>query len=197
MNTTPILALSYISSSQAQKEVTHNAALNDIDFLTKTSVIDTTIATPPTSPSTGDAYIIASSATGAWSGYAGSIAGYYGGWNIKTPKAGWMAWTQNGNRVLYYTGSTWALLTTPKIDATTTWTPGTIATGSGVTSSALTVSGAALGDLAIVAAPYDLAGVQATAYVSAANTAVIRLTNITGSSVTLSSGTWRVRIIKA
>jgi hypothetical protein len=197
MTTTPNLALTYIASAQAQKEVTHNAALNDIDFLTKASVIDYTIATPPASPNTGDAYIIAASPTGAWTGFANCIAGYYGGWSIKTPVAGWQVWTRNGNRVLYYTGSAWALLTTPKIDATTTWAPGTVTNASGITSSALTVTGAALGDLTIVSAPYDLQGIQATAYVNAANTAVIRLTNLTGASVTLASGTWRVRVIKA
>lgn len=197
MTTTPNLTLTYIASSQAQKEITHNAALNDIDFLAKTSVIDTTIATPPASPNTGDAYIIAASPTGAWTGFANSIAGYYGGWSIKQPLPGWIVWTRNGNRVLCYTGSAWALLTTPKIDATVTWNPGTIANASGVTSSSLTVTGAVLGDLAMVAAPYDLQGVQATAYVNAANSAAIRLNNLTGSSVTLGSGIWRVRVVKA
>ncbi len=197
MSTTPNLALSYIASSQAQKEVTHNAALNDIDFLAKASVISYSVAAPPSSPSTGDAYIVAASPTGAWTGFAGCIAGYYGGWQVKTPLAGWTVWAKSDNRLLYYTGSAWALLTTPKIDATTTWTPGTVAASSGVTSSAITVTGAALGDFAIVAAPYDLQGLQATAYVSAANTVVIRLTNLTGAGVTLASGTWRVRAIKA
>jgi hypothetical protein len=89
------------------------------------------------------------------------------------------------------------LLTTPKLDITTTWNPGAITNASGATSSALTITGAALGDLAIVAAPYDLQGVQATAYVNATNSVVIRLTNLTGSSVTLASGSWRVRVIKA
>jgi hypothetical protein len=197
MTTTPNLALTYIASSQAQKELTHNAALNDIDFLAKTSVIDTTLATPPASPNTGDAYIVAASPTGAWTGFANSLAGYYGGWSIKTPLPGWTVWTRNGNRMLYYTGSAWSLLTTPKIDAMVTFYPGTLTNASGVTSSAITATGAALGDLAIVAAPYDLQGILATAYVNAANSAVIRLTNLTGSSVTLASGTWRVRVIKA
>ncbi|MGB9154216.1 MAG: DUF2793 domain-containing protein [Alphaproteobacteria bacterium] len=197
MTTTPNLDLAYISSSQAQKEVTHNAALNDLDFLTKSSVIDYTISTPPTSPNTGDAYIIGPSPTGAWTGFANYVTGYYAGWSLKPPIAGWTVWTRNGNRVLYYTGSAWALLTTPKIDATTVWNPGTITNASGVTSSALTVTGAALGDLAIVAAPYDLQGLQATVYVNAANAAVIRVNNLTGASVTLASGTWRVRVIKA
>ena len=197
MTTTPNLALTYIASSQAQKEVTHNQALNDIDFLTKSSVIDYTINTPPASPNTGDAYIIGPSPTGAWTGFANYVAGYYAGWSLKPPVVGWTVWTRNGNRILYYNGSAWALLTTPKIDGTVTWNPGTVANASGVTSPAVTVTGAALGDLAIVAAPYDLQGMQATAYINAANSAVIRVTNLTGASVTLASGTWRVRVIKA
>jgi hypothetical protein len=76
MTSTPNLALSYIASSQAQKEVTHNAALNDLDFLAKASVIDSAISTPPASPNTGDAYIIGSSPTGAWTGFANYVAGY-------------------------------------------------------------------------------------------------------------------------
>ena len=197
MTTTPNLALTYIASSQAQKEMTHNAALNDVDFLAKSSVIDTAINAPPASPNTGDAYIIGLAPTGAWTGLANNIAGYYAGWSIKAPVAGWTAWTRSNNRMLYYTGSAWALLTTPKIDATATWNPGTLAHAAGATSSALSAGGAALGDLAVVAAPYDLQGVQATAYVNAANSVLIRLTNLTGSSVTLASGLWRVRVIKA
>ena len=61
----------------------------------------------------------------------------------------------------------------------------------------MTVTGAALGDFARVAAPYDLQGIVATAYVNAANTAVVRLQNLTGGSVTLASGTWRARVTKA
>ena len=170
MTTTPNLALSYIASSQAQKEVTHNAALNDLDFLAKSSVIDYTISTPPASPNTGDAYIISASPTGAWTGFANYVAGYYGGWSIKPPVAGWMVWTRNGNRLLYYSGSAWALLDTPKLDATTTWAPGTIGNASGVTSAALTVTGAALGDLAI---------------------------EVTASDFAPALGSWRVRVIKA
>lgn len=197
MTTSPNLALSYIASSQAQKEVTHNAALNDLDFLAKSSAIDHTLNTPPASPNTGDTYIIGPSPTGAWNGFANYVTGYYAGWSLKAPAAGWVVWTRNDNRLLYYNGSAWALLTTPKLDATIAWNPGVVANAAGATSSALTVTGAVLGDLAIVAAPYDLQGLQATAYINAANTAVIRLTNLTGAGVTLASGTWRVRVIKA
>ena len=196
MTTTPNLALAYIASSQAQKEVTHNAALNDLDFLAKASVIDHMISTPPVSPNTGDAYIIGASPTGAWTGFANYVAGYYGGWSIKPPVVGWVVWTRNDNRLMYYTGSSWVLLDTPKLDGTVTWNPGAIANTAGVTSTAVTVTGAALGDLVVVSAPYDLQGIQATAYVNATNSAVIRLSNSTGASVTLASGSWRVRVMK-
>lgn len=197
MTTTPKMALAYIASSQAQKEITHNEALNDIDFLAKTCALNATTNAPPVSPTTGDTYIIGAAPTGAWTGFGGRVAGYYAGWSIKEPVAGWTAWTQNDNRLLYYTGAAWALLTTPKIDATTTWNPGAIGNNAGVSSSSISATGAALGDFVHVAAPYDLQGVQATAYVNAADSAVIRLTNLTGAQVTLPSGTWRVRVVKA
>ena len=197
MSVTPNLALTYIAASQAQKEVTHNDALNDLDFLARSSVIDHTLSTPPGSPSTGDTYIIASSPTGASSGSANSVAGYYSGWRIKAPHAGWAAWTQNGGRLLYYTGSAWALLASPCLEASATFNPGSISASTGVTSSGITVTGAAFGDFVIVAAPYDLQGVSATAYVSASNTVKIQLNNLTGGSVSLASGTWHVRVLKA
>jgi hypothetical protein len=197
MPTTPNLALAYLVTSQAQKEVTHNAALNDLDYLAQLPVIDCTLNTPPASPNMGDTYIVASSPTGAWSGYANCVAAYYSGWIFKTPLAGWKAWARNSNKLLYYTGSAWSPLAAPYLDGTMTWNPGTLSNGSGATSSTVTVTGAALGDFARVAAPYDLQGVIATAYVNAANSAVVRLQNQTGGSVTLASGTWRVRVTKA
>src|SRR5581483_9614364 len=117
------------------------------------------------------------------------VAGYYSGWSIKPPVTGWTAWTRNDNRLLYYTGSAWELVATPCLDGTVSWNPGALANAAGLTSSAITVTGAALGDLAIVAAPYDLQGIVAHAYVSASNTAKIQLANLTGGSVTLGSGT--------
>lgn len=196
MTTTPNLAMSYIASSQAQKEVTHNDALNDLDYLAQALVMDHALATPPGAPATGDSYIVAASPTGAWAGFANAIAAWYAGWKLKMPAAGWMAWTRNGSRLLYYSGSSWGLLTTPKLDATTVWNPGSVSSGSGALSSAITVTGVALGDFVMVAAPYDLQGLDATAYVSAANTVKIRLSNLTGSSVSLASGTWRARVVK-
>lgn len=70
--------------------------------------------------------------------------------------------------------------------------PANMTNGTGVTSAAITVTGAAFGDLVDVAAPYTLAGIIAKGYVSAANTVTIRLHNGTGGAVNLGSGTWTV-----
>lgn len=91
---------------------------------------------------------------------------------------------------------TWVSLARLDIDGSATWDPGSLADGAGETSSAITATGAALGDFVLVSAPYDLQGITATGYVSAANAVKIRLQNETGGTIDLASGTWRVRVIK-
>lgn len=197
MTTTPRLALNYLVAAQAQKEITHNDALNDLDFLAQATVIDRTLTAPPVSPATGDSYLVAASPTGAWSGYANYLAAYYGGWKFKQPQTGWVCFARNDSKLVYYNGSAWSFLAAPYLDGTFTWNPGTIANAAGLTSSNITVNGAVFGDFAQIAAPYSLQGVTATAFISAANTVQVRLQNSTGAGVTLSSGSWRVRVTKA
>jgi parallel beta-helix repeat protein len=74
--------------------------------------------------------------------------------------------------------------------------PGSIASGSGETSSAISIIGAALGNPVIVAAPYDLQGMTATAYVDSTNSVRIRVDNNTGGAIDLASGTWKVWVLK-
>ncbi len=107
MANTPRLGMPYLVAGQAQKEVTHNDALNDMDSIAQMSVINKTTATPPTSPAEGDSYIIAASPTGAWAGNANAIASYYSGWRIKTPKTGWFAYVQAEGVFYLYDGSAW------------------------------------------------------------------------------------------
>ncbi len=87
--------------------------------------------------------------------------------------------------------------TANSLQNTFTWDPASMSTGSGETSSAVTVTGAAFGDFVQVAAPYDLQGIVCSGYVSAANTVRVRLQNGTGSTIDLASGTWKVRVIKS
>ena len=68
MDETANLSLAYIAPQQAQKFITHNEALRDLDTLVQLSVLDRDLATPPGSPSAGDRYLVATSPTGAWSG---------------------------------------------------------------------------------------------------------------------------------
>lgn len=76
------------------------------------------------------------------------------------------------------------------------WDPGDLIAGAGETSSGITVTGATLGDFVEVSAPYDLQGIMATGFVSAANTVKIRIQNATAGSINLASGNWKVRVEK-
>lgn len=107
MTTTSHLSLSLVAQSQAQKEVTVNAALSKIDAILNTGAKSRTTATPPGSPAAGDVYIVASSPTGAWSGYAGSITYYDGSWKFITPNEGMALWVNDEDAMYVYDGSSW------------------------------------------------------------------------------------------
>ncbi len=82
------------------------------------------------------------------------------------------------------------------LSGSATWDPAELADGAGETSASITVTGAAVGDFALVSAPYDLQGILATAYVDATNSVKVRLQNETTGTINLGSGTWRVRVMK-
>ena len=63
------LLMPYILASQAQMHVTHNEALRLLDAIVQLSVLDRTRTAPPASPVDGDRHIVASGATGLWSGW--------------------------------------------------------------------------------------------------------------------------------
>lgn len=86
-------------------------------------------------------------------------------------------------------------LFTAVINATATVDPSSLIDAAGETKTA-TVTGAALGDYVLVAAPYDLSGLTVTAYVSATDTVSIRLQNESGATVDLASGTWKIKVLK-
>lgn len=75
---------------------------------------------------------------------------------------------------------------------TFTYDPNNLVDGTGETSASQTLTGATFGDSISVAAPYSLQGILATAYVSAADTCVVRLQNETGGDINLASGTWKL-----
>jgi hypothetical protein len=124
--------------------------------------------------------------TGTWS--KGDLC-----WNSAPSVGAAMGWVC----VTAGTPGTWAAFGNAALTGSVVWNPGSLADGAGETSAAITVTGAALGDYAIAAAPYDLQGITCNAYVSATNAAKIRLQNETTGTIDLASGTWTVRVIKA
>jgi hypothetical protein len=102
------LAMPFIEAAQAQKHVTHNAALQLLDAMVMLSVLDRDLATPPGSPTDGDRYLVAASATGAWSGKDGKIGAWQdGAWTFHTPKEGWFAWIADEDIVQAFNGASW------------------------------------------------------------------------------------------
>jgi len=107
MTTTPHLSITLVEQSQAQKEVTVNAALIRIDALLNSGAKSRTTATPPGSPATGDLYIVGVSPTGAWASQAGNITYYDGSWKFITPLEGMTLWVNDEDVLYVYDGGTW------------------------------------------------------------------------------------------
>jgi hypothetical protein len=107
-DSTPNLALPFITPAQAQKHVTHNEAIRMLDAVVQISVIDRDLAAPPPSPSDGTRYIVASSPTGAWSGHVHEVAAYQdGAWQFYEPREGWLAWVAGEDLLVCWDGAAW------------------------------------------------------------------------------------------
>lgn len=79
------------------------------------------------------------------------------------------------------------------LSTTATWNPGNLAAGA-QTSTAVTLTGAALGDEVTCSFSLDLQLLQLTGYVSSANTVTSLLVNNSAGAIDLASGTIRVSI---
>ncbi len=109
--TTPNLSLPYIAAAQAQKHVTHNAALDRLDGLVHLSVKDRDLTAPPASPAEGDRYIVATGATGGWAGWDGDVAMFSGGaWLRLSPQEGWRVWIEDEGALVVRVGGAWLAL---------------------------------------------------------------------------------------
>lgn len=113
MDETPNLGLPYIMAAQSQKHVTHNEGIRALDAILQLSVLDRGLTAPPGSPADGARYIVASGATGAWSGHVGEIAAWQdGAWMFYAPVEGWIAWVADEDIAVVWNGSAWTALTT-------------------------------------------------------------------------------------
>jgi hypothetical protein len=83
------VAFSNVANVIISVDPTIQVALQRLSRLPWIPIITMSLATPPGSPVPGDAYVIASSPTGSWTGQAGKIAEYTNaGWAIITPPDG-------------------------------------------------------------------------------------------------------------
>lgn len=108
MEQTANLQLPYIMPSQAQKHVTHNEAVRSLDTLVQPAVQDRHLSVPPAVPAEGARYLVAAGGTGAWAGRDGKIATWQdGAWAYFTPRAGWLLWVADEERLIGFDGIAW------------------------------------------------------------------------------------------
>jgi len=109
------LLLPYILASQGQKHVTHNEALRLLDAMVQLSVLDRDLTGAPASPADGDRYIVASSATGLWTGWDLNVAFWVDGvWLRLVPRPGWLAWIADEATVFVWDGLAWDSVGVPQ-----------------------------------------------------------------------------------
>jgi len=81
---------------------------NTLGFEWQKPVLDKDLTVPPSSPSNGDRYIVASGATGDWSGHDGEIAWYENGvWYFILKKEGMITYVKDENLFYRCNGSAW------------------------------------------------------------------------------------------
>lgn len=102
--TTPILGLDELTGSQSQPHVPINAATRALEQYAQLIVLDQDLSSPPAAVD-GDAYIVASGGSGAWSGWDSSIAYYSGGWLRIEPRVGMMAYVVDEDTFYLFSGS--------------------------------------------------------------------------------------------
>ena len=118
-DTTARLGLDYMTEGEQTPWVTFNDALNLLDVLAgRIRIIDRDLTAPPGSPSEGDAYIPAATATGDWSGDEGTIQVYWNSWITITPKVGMVAFVSDeGDAPLYYDGLNWVSIAPRSVES--------------------------------------------------------------------------------
>lgn len=109
MTQTPALGLPLLAASQAQKHVTHNETLLQLDALVQLAVASRAVL-PPSTAAEGDRWIVPDGATGQFAGRERQIASRIdGAWRFLAPAAGWRAWVADEGRLLVWDGAAWSL----------------------------------------------------------------------------------------
>lgn len=110
MSGTARIGLPFLSAGQAQKEVTHNAALQTLDSLVAGAVEEPPRADPPATPAFGACYIVGTSPTGEWAGKPQYIAAFTSaGWQLLPPVEGMAVFVRSEGITALYRAGSWEL----------------------------------------------------------------------------------------
>lgn len=103
MGSTPIKTLRTLEQGQSSPELVVNELVYHIDLALNMVIADKDLATPPSTPSAGATYFIASSPTGAWASQAGKIATYRNSaWGFYTPPNGTIIYVTDESAIYVY-----------------------------------------------------------------------------------------------
>lgn len=113
MSATPRAGIPYVPENTTNPAAGLNRALNVIDALLQTVVVSVAETEPPVTVADGDQYIVATGATGDWSGRDGWLARWVeegSSWQFFEPGVQVGLVINNGDGNLYkYDGATWTL----------------------------------------------------------------------------------------
>lgn len=102
------LSLPYLQPAQAQKHVTHNEALAQLDLLVQLSVAAFEALDPPATPQPGQIFALGPNPAGLWAGQGGRLAAWQNGaWVFIAPAPGWRA--ALGAELRLWDGSAWVV----------------------------------------------------------------------------------------
>ncbi|NDW44268.1 DUF2793 domain-containing protein [Ruegeria sp. PrR005] len=106
--TSPKLGLPYIQPAQAQKHVTHNEAIRELDTLVQLRITGFGTETAPGTPALGETHALGPVPGGVWAGQGGNLATWDGEtWQFLTPQEGWLAWDIAASRLRSHAGANW------------------------------------------------------------------------------------------
>ncbi len=104
------LALPLLQAGQAQKEFIHNEALTAIEALVQPVAQTLGDDAPPSSPATGQCWIVGSTPSGEWAGQAGALAMWSeGGWRFTPAFEGMTVWIASAKLTARHIAGAWQL----------------------------------------------------------------------------------------
>ncbi|WP_102867790.1 DUF2793 domain-containing protein [Pseudovibrio exalbescens] len=114
MSSTQRLGLPFIASAQAQKHVTHNEALFQLDQLVSCAVESRSLSAPPAAPQAGVGYVLPDTASGEWAGHGDGLAFYLDdAWVFTEPVAGQLVLIKDESALVVRTHTGWQRVSVP------------------------------------------------------------------------------------